>query len=250
MKVKTLFKIIFVFCLSVKILSAQDNFQENFLKANQFYKEGKFEEALKLYEKIPNPAPQVNYNLGNCAYKLDKHGYALLYWKRAEKDWGLFDRTELLDNISLLKRTLIKTDKPRSEIFRFFGKLKSYSVSLIRSAPLFMIQILFLLLWLFLFLYLRYLYKRGKKVLIAILFCLIALLGTILVIRYSLDYRNFGVVVSKRATLLSGPGNNFQELGILPEASEVVIQKTSDGFLKIKVNKQIGWTSKKDVEEI
>jgi len=250
MRAKAILKIIFILCLTVKILNAQDDFQEIFLRANQFYKEGKFEDALNFYKKIPNPAPQVNYNLGNCAYKLDQYGYALLYWKRAEKDWGLFDRTELLDNILLLKRTLTKTDKPRSELFRLFGKLKSYSISIIRSAPLFIVQILFLFLWLFLFFYLRYLYKKGKKVLIAILFCLIALLGTVLVIRNGLDYRNFGVVVSKKATLLSGPGNNFQELGILPEASEVIIQKTSDGFLKIKVNKQIGWTSKKDVEEI
>ena len=46
------------------------NYREQFLQANEFYKDGKVEEALSLYEGIPNKGGVVFYNLGNCAYKL------------------------------------------------------------------------------------------------------------------------------------------------------------------------------------
>jgi len=250
MKFKAFIKIIILFCLLCPFLNAENDLQQVFLDANRLYKEGEFEKAYKLYEKIPEKNAIVNYNLGNCAYKLEKYGYALLYWRRAERGFGIFDRGELLDNIFLLKRKLGRRSEPQSKLIRYYSRLKNYTLSLLRSAPLFVVQILFLILWLFLFLYLRFLYKRKRKILIVILFLLIAILGALLVLRYRLEFRRYGVIVKKKVTLLSGPGRNFQELGGLPEASEVWIQKSSDGFYKIKFNKQIGWVNQRDIERI
>jgi len=244
------FKVGLLLSVICTCLIAQVDVQETFVKANRLYKEGGFETAYDMYKKIPDPSYQVLYNMGNCAYKLEKFGYALLHWRRAEKEAECFNRSELLDNILLLKRNLRKVKKEKGKFFEYFIRAKIYAISLVRAAPLFALQASFLLLWFFLFVYLRYLYKRKRKILISFLFILIALLGTVLVIRYRLEFKNYGIVVSKKAALLSGPGNNFQELGALSEASEVLIQKESDGFLKVKFYGQIGWASKKDVEKI
>src|SRR3989304_7631540 len=75
--------------------------QELFIKANEFYKQGNFAGAYELYQQIPNKSAQVQYNLGNCAYKRGKLGYALWHWRKAEKRWGVFGREELLNNIRL-----------------------------------------------------------------------------------------------------------------------------------------------------
>lgn len=248
------FTTILFFSIFSSYLLCQNN-EDIFNQANCLYKKGQFEEALTLYQKIPNKSGYVHYNLGNCAYKLKKFGYALLYWKRAEKDWNFFNRDELLDNIDLLKKELEKQQNKikKKKILPFFvllKKIKSLSLSWIRSMPLIVLQILFLILWLFLFFYLKFLYKTRKKLLIIGLFSSIAICGIILVIRYSFESRKYGIIINKKAELLSGPSNTFQTLIKLQEATEVTIQKESDGFFKIKVNKQSGWINKKCIEKI
>lgn len=214
--------------------------QEVFEKANQAYKAHNYTRARELYEAIPNKSAQVYYNLGNCAYKQEEYGYALLYWRRAEKSWGMLGRSELLENIFLLKKKLGIHQK--HSIFRTF--------SLIRSIPLFVFQFLFLALWLFLFIYLRFLSKKQKKGIIMALFALIALFGILLVVRYSVDARRYGIVVETEAPLRSGPGQTFKKLATLPEADEVIIKKESDHFYKVKTEGRIGWVSTQDVKKI
>ena len=153
----------------------------------------------------------------------------------------------------LFKLMFLIKCKSRDYQNRFFISLrnfKDYFISILRAIPLLTLQILFLILWIFLFLYLRYLYKRKRKILIVILFFLIALAGTLLVLRYSLLNRRRGVIIRKNVILLSGPGRKFQELGFLPQAGEVLIQKSSGNFYKVKFYKQIGWVKSKDVEKI
>ena len=241
-----------LFMLTVLATSifAKQNDQEVFLQANSFYKQGNFKSAYELYKKIQSPGARVNYNLGNCAYKLKDFGHAMLYWKRSEKDWGFFNRSELIQNIDLLKQQLSGNRETKNNLFESFRFYKNYSLSLLRSAPLFGVQILFLIFWMICFLYIRFLFKRKKKFLILLLFVFMAFLGGLFVMRYSLDFKHYGIVLSEKAEILSGPGNNFQMLGILPQTSQVRIQRLSDNYYKIKFQRLIGWVSQKDVGKI
>ncbi|MFA5074551.1 MAG: hypothetical protein WC436_00415 [Candidatus Babeliales bacterium] len=243
--------------LSSYLLASTD--QELFLSANSCYKQSDFEKAYDLYQQISEKNAFVNYNLGNCAYKLNKFGYALLHWRRAQKDWGIFNQQELLDNIYLLKQKLAeptsdKLDFSSKNIFDKnninFYRYKSILVSIFTYIPIIYLQLIFLLLWFFLFLYVRRLYRAKRKFLIVILFSLIAISGILLIVRYSLEHKHRGIVVEKKSALLSGPDKNFQQLSILPQASEFIIYKESDGYYKIKFCKQIGWIDKKEVEQI
>lgn len=225
-----------------------------FATANQLYKDGKFKRAMKAYEKIPNKSAYVNYNLGNCAYKLKKYGHALLYWRRAERYWGFFNRGELLENISLLQKKVLQKSgfpiKKRGPIVRGITKFKNHFISRMRSVPLIILQILFLLLWIFVFTYLRFLYKKRKKGLIVALFTLIAFFGIILVVRYSFEARTYGVVIKPQAAMISGPGKTFQTLQQLPQAIEVMVKKESGEYYKIKALKRLGWIHKNDIKII
>jgi tetratricopeptide (TPR) repeat protein len=236
------------------VARAESGVEGNFIKANAFYQRGEFKKACDVYQKINDKDASVYYNMGNCAFQLGKLGYALLYWRRAEKMWGVFGKKKLLDNITLLKKHAesLSGGKPKRTIgaFRFFKRARASFISFIGSAPLWVLQLLFLMLWLFLFIYVKYLFWARRKILISLLFCLIALLGVMLVVRYMLDVRHYGVVVSKQARLLSGPGNTFQKLSTLPEAEEVRITKQNHGFYKIRVGKRIGWVSSKEIEMV
>jgi uncharacterized protein YraI len=96
----------------------------------------------------------------------------------------------------------------------------------------------------------RNLFRRRKKLLIGTLFTFIAISGLMLISKYNFEYRRSGIVIANDAKLLSGPSTNYQILGFIAQAKEVIIQKESSGFYKIKVNGQIGWISQSSVEEI
>lgn len=243
----SLFAVFFVFTTAYSVDS-----NDLFFKANQFYKDGKFKNAMELYEQIPDKNFQINYNLGNCAYKLGKDGLALLYWRRAENKWGVFGRGELLENITLLQNRLFSKNKKisKNSFIKALKNFKIYSISLIRSAPVFSFQFAFLVLWFILFLFLRVLYKKKSKAVILALFSFVILLGVGLVVRHSFDLSRCGVVVVPKAILWSGPSKNFQQLGFIPLAKEAVINKKSDDFYKVKFNGQVGWVNRKDIKKI
>lgn len=232
----------------------QQNYAQLFEQANSLYKQDKFDEALNLYKKIPNGGAIVSYNMGNCAYKLNNYGAALAFWRRAERNWGFGESAELLNNIKLLKNKLAElskdpNDKPKDVFLQKIQNLKIYFDFFIHSTPIIFFQIVFLLLWLFMFIAIRKLFRGKKKSVIAILFTTVAIFGLILVCKYNFEIKQHGVIVGKKANILSGPGHNYQVLSFTPEASEVIIEKEVDGFYKIKFGGQIGWIDKKSVEK-
>ena len=243
--------------LSVYLKAEQENinYQTVFDKANGLYKDGQYEAAMECYKKIQDNNAVVNYNLGNCAFKLNKLGLAHLYWRRAEKYWGVSDRTELLDNIKMIKEKLReqkngKKDKKTEAVFKNLKNLKIQIISFIRATPLFYFQFVFLILWIFLFVFIRKLFRLRKRLLAAMLFTFIAISGLMLVSKYNFECKQFGIVITDKAKLLSGPGDNYQILSFVTEAKEVIVQKASNGFYKVKINGQIGWISQKAVEVI
>lgn len=226
-----------------------------FEKASNLYKKGDYESAMELYKKIPDKSAIVNYNLGNCAYKLNQLGFAYLYWKRAEKNWGPWGRTELLNNLKVLKEKLAEQKKigksnKKDPILQEFKTLKLHVKSFIYATPLIYFQIVFLLLWISLFLLIRRLFKNKKKSLIFMLFTLIAISGLMLISKYNFEFKQIGIIISKEAKLLSGPGDKYQFLGFVPEAKEVIIQKASSGFYKVKINGQLGWINQIHIEKV
>ena len=233
---------------------ARSSAQQVFEKANAHYKKGDAKKAFELYKQIPEKNVSVLYNMGNSAYKLEKFGYALLYWRKAEQKWGMFDRFELLENIALLKEKVAQLHglnfKKRSIIVRFFSRSKAIILSYLYTIPLFVLQFLFLLLWLFLFLYLRFLYKTKQRFLIVLLFSACAIIGALMMTRYGLNTKLRGIIVEKKVELRSGPSDYFQPLGNLFEADEVIVKKESDGFVKVKSKSAIGWIKKDSVHRI
>ncbi|MFH1832192.1 MAG: hypothetical protein ABH827_05345 [bacterium] len=255
---RTFLHYLLLFLFVCPILYGAQNFQEQFAQANELYKQTKFDAAYNLYKQIPEKNAQVYYNMGNCAYKLNKLGYALLYWKRAENDWGLFNRSELQSNIALVKDKLKKTQHEPKRIgtnrivhaIPLVGPLKNATLSIVRTTPLIWLQLLFLIIWFFLFVSLRYLYAHKQKAIITFLFLIIAICGSTLVIKYNMRSRIYGIVVNPRSSLLSGPGDTYQTILQLPEGSSGKIHKHSDGYYKITIHGQIGWINQKNFKKI
>jgi tetratricopeptide (TPR) repeat protein len=247
-------KVFFIFILSLVLtVYAQSEDSSLFYKANELYKEGKVDKALSLYQNIKDKSAHVYYNMGNCAYKLEKYGYAILYWRRAEKNWDLFDRSELLHNILFLKQQLKMGETPKpitttklSGIKSFFAFGTLYFFSLFKALPLVFFQLLFLLLWVILFSLLRLLFFYKKIIIIYSLFTITALSGISLAFKYNIENKNYGVTLTS-TQVNSGPGENFQTVCSLPEGKEVVLGKKSGQYYKIG---HLGWAKDTNIEQI
>ncbi|MCB9492917.1 MAG: tetratricopeptide repeat protein [Epsilonproteobacteria bacterium] len=238
-------------------LHAKPNANEKlFSQANGLYKKGDYDSAYQLYAKISPKNAKVNYNMGNCEYKRGNYGAALAFWRRAEKEWGVFGREELLHNIDFLKKVIAhnKSDLEHETCDgqalhghdSFLGSMTSSARSLLRSMPLFSLQVAFLFFWLLFLAALHFLQRRRKFVLSTC--CLfLAASGALVGLKYGIDYKQQGIVVIKKGNLLSGPGDNFHVIGSLCEAQEVVIDGISDEFYKVKINNQTGWIAQKNV---
>jgi len=219
------------------------------LQANKEYKNGNFEKAFELYKRIPSKGFRIYYNMGNAAFKQEKYGLALLYWRRAERLWGMKDKAELFYNISLLKQKLFGKQQ-RTPFWETFKTVRDYSASFIRSVHLIVFQVLFLITWFFIFFSIKYFYRKRYRVLIVLLFTLTALSGTVLITKYMYLAHMRGVVVSKKADLLSGPDESFPVIGKVLEAQEVAIKKEMPLYFKIKIGNIIGWVQRGVVKKV
>lgn len=211
--------------------------QEIFNEANKFYAQGKFEEALELYQQLPQTAV-VSYNLGNTFYKLGQPSHALIHYRKAERKAGFFGKKELSDNIRLVKQQLGSSEN------------ESYLLAareLIETISFWPLQAIFLLLWTLLFLFGRVLYNRRRYLLLGALFGFTVIFGTLLIVKYYLKEQRVGIVVLKEAQLRSGPKESFALLATLKEGTELVIEKEFETYFKVKFKEQIGWIDKKSI---
>ncbi len=227
--------------------------EESFLLATQAYKSGDFSKAYEEFAKIPEKNAAIHYNLGNCAYQQGKYGYALLHWRRAERDWGFFGREELSANMKLVRKKISvsegeqKDQGPLVTILSSGKALKNACVSTIRATPIIWLQILVLLLWMVLFGALRYLFRHKHKIIITFLFISQVLAAGMLALKYNYTLKMSGVIVEKTVPFMSGPGKTYTQIMLLPEAKECVILKESDGYYKVKTNGSVGWIQKSAV---
>jgi hypothetical protein len=214
------------------------------VEAHSYYKGGSLQKAVDLYQRLEEKDEVIHFNIGNCFYKLDDKGRALLHWRIAEKKWGILGRGELLENIRLLKGY-----GSQKGLSGFFQDIRIYLGSYARSFPLFLLQILFLVFWLFLFFFLGGKAKRGPalvSIIILLLFSTVFFIG----IHYYFGCSKKGVVIKKEAPLLSGPSKTFQELGSLQAQDEVCIVGKSEGYFKVKMSDIKGWILKENIGKI
>jgi len=251
-----------IFLILTLVLSAHDACctqtndrpEDAFIHANTLYQRGEFSQAYDAYKTLIPKTNNIHFNMGNCAFKMGKNGYALLHWRQAENNWGLFGHEELHHNIALLKAQLMKNKENSGEttvsqtLTNMHQATKNILIPWVRAIPLLTLQLLVIIAWILLFTCIRFFRRRIPKTVIILFFSLFACAGATLAIKYNLNHNTYGIIVTDQAQLLSGPGDSFSLLGQLPEASEVAILKQSGAFYKIRHAGKFGWVDKKQVE--
>lgn len=243
-------KILWSFLLGIMIattasaLEPQDS--ERFARASEEYKQMHYQDAYKLYHEISRPTPQVYFNMGNCAFKLNQYGRALWHWRQAEERWGIGGREDLYNNVRLVQDKLgMKAAKKDQE--NPLKKVGARAAGIIQAIPLLGLQLLFLFFWTLLFVFVRRLVKQKRPFLVAFLTSGMFVMGGLLLYRHIHAMHLRAIVIERQVTVYSGPSTTYQQVGVLTEGQEILIDKQLQDFLKIRTKGQFGWIARSAV---
>lgn len=221
---------------------ASDESASLYDKALTAYQGGNYRKTLELLRSLDQQTAEMFYLMGSAASRLSQHGYALAYWRAAQRVWPIQGRMHLASVIAQVKK------KVGVELTLPTTTRATIAVSdVLRAVPLFLIQLIFLALWTFLFIYLRYLYQKKHRTLVVGLFIMLFSTGVVLVAKISVDRTLQAVVVVPTTPILSGPGKTFHNVGAFKEGTEIKVVKTSDGFYKVRLGRLVGWVMKDHV---
>ncbi len=224
----------------------------HFEAANGFYKEGAYEEAAKRYDtilKLGYESAEVYYNLGNCYFKSNQLGLAILNYKRAEQ-LDPFD-DEIRRNLSLAQKAAIDDFEImplplfRSAYLKFLLLLSADTWAILG-----LIGLSLLIIGSFLYLF----SDLGR---LGFILGSVGLIGALLFTSLAVANRNHlkknvpAIVMSASSYAKSGPGDKAEDVFILHEGAEVKVIESYEGWRKIKLpDGKVGWILGEDIEVI
>ena len=237
-----------LFLIPYSLLFAQDSFEA----ANNAYAEGRYDEAVALYQAMIDEQPdaQLYYNLGNAQYKKGELAQAILAYERAlrlkpnDKDaqYNLaFAQSRITDNI-------VEQDFFLSTWVRAIRNSLNEQTWLILSISLFVLALVGLLL----FLLGREPWLRKTAfhtAWIALLFSLIAGLNAASLHKRD-TLRNEAIITQGVVNAKSSPDRSGTDLFTVHEGTKVVIHETIGEWANIRVGGNEGWIRLQNLERI
>jgi hypothetical protein len=224
-----------------------------FHQANQLYEQGKYADALALYQEINKSVShwKVFYNIGNCYYKLNQPVQAKIYYLRAQRLEPF--ASSIQKNIEIVNKRLkdeIPSPKPD-----FINRL------MMRIESILSLNLLSILLVLMIVIFNGFVFiliKKGKNrfVLYGVSFSLILVILTAGYHVYRVgknNRRDVAVIIQEGTQLRSGPGENNTVLFKVNPGLEVKIIDRSGNkqWLQVSASTDIaGWVEVNRLEVI
>ncbi len=210
--------------------------------ANRAYADGKYHDAIEMYQNIIKEgmeSGEVYFNLGNAYYKVNQFGQSILYYEKAKQ---FLEGDPALDhNLRLAQLNIVdKIDViPVLFIEEWWSKLThlfSITTLLWLSLAFFTISLTVIIL--------RIYFNNGfirriiwPTVSIFILIFIITI-GQI----YEFETSKFGVILEEKVSVISEPNLSGTEVFILHEGTKVKINRVLDDWLEISIpDGKTGW---------
>lgn len=226
-----------------------------YYKANEKYQEGRFEEAIQLYQSVIDrgyESPVLYYNLGNAFFRSNKLGKSRLYYEKALKlDPQMEDAWV---NLALVENLLV--DK-FEEIPVFF--LKRWYKSFIRLltsnnwALISLISFIFAFMSFSIYLLVRQTGVRKTGFFSGLVFFMISLLTFM----FSWQQKNNeilpqnAIVTEYLVNVKSAPRDTGTDLFVLHEGTKVWLEDSAADWMEIRLSDgRKGWLPSSSIEEI
>ncbi len=224
-----------------------------FAVANRLYDNKDYSRALEGYlrlEKNYQISAALYYNIGNCYFKQNKLGYAILYYLRAKRLKPTDD--DINANLAFARQFMpTRLEGVRiNPVTAFLDTLVApFTINGIAwaSSIAFIIFILFLCLKL-------YFEWRGFRIKFIgyIIFVILLLFSGLTTYKYRTDYMvKKGVIVTDQAQIYSGPGedNDLEFTGAYGLTFQIE-NSTGKYYLAVFENQRRGWIKKENAEVI
>ncbi|MCL2072361.1 MAG: tetratricopeptide repeat protein [Marinilabiliaceae bacterium] len=250
-KIIKLYLTLSLICWST-VLSAMD---ERLIKANAYYSEGMFQDAIEVYEDILKTgmtSPELHYNLGNAYYRNGYLPAAILNFERAlllaphDKD--------IRYNLDLAYSQITDKIETVEEFFlaRWFAAVRGSTDS---DHWAIVSIILFVLTFAALFVYF---FSRSTAIRkITFFMALLFLIGSVTTLSFSYNQKqrllkqNRAIVFAPSVTVRSSPDRSGTELFVLHEGTRVRILQTIGEWYEIELEDgNSGWMQANNLETI
>lgn len=220
--------------------------------ANEEYKAGNFEGAVRLYEGLLSGsgmrAVDIWYNLGNAYFKLHNYGRAIASYRRALR---LAPRDQdIIANLNYVREmTRDKIDQPKStellhEIFLFH-----YSVNQAESEIFFLCFYLAATVFATVCLFRKSRFLRWLTYAVLVLALLFG--GSTLLRWYGTANADEAVVVVAETDVHTGPGGNYMVSFNLHDGAELKVHKQETGWFQVELpDGRRGWLRGSHIEVV
>ena len=233
-------------------LSAAD---PRFDKANAFYSEGKFEEAINGYQEILKSgveSPELYYNLGNAYYRHGLLPKAIINYERALL-LAPHDQ-DIRYNLELAYSKITDKIDPVGEFFltKWFSSLRSSSDS-DTWAKLSVATFVFFLIGLLLFFFAKTTLFRKVSFFFSVLLILVSIVtfGFSSNQKQKLINRDRAIIMTPSVTVRSSPDASGTEIFVLHEGTRVEILQNLREWNEIELQDgSVGWIPVADLEVI
>ena len=244
---RTYVTLFFTLCLTANLRAQTD--VSLIQKAHEYYQQGNFEEAGKLYESLlkDHPdSPELHYNLGNTYFKLKQLGKAILNYEKARQ---IEPRDNAInENLSYVQGLIeYKVEDKRNWYLIQWDRLLGRF-----TCTEFFALTLILYTFSMVFLTLRFFPKREYKFLKLsgpLFFLFLFSLAPLLSKSWEGRFQRSAVVASSKAEVRYGPSQRDKVAFRLVEGLKVQVQEERDDWYLVGlVNGESGWCEKKNLE--
>lgn len=239
--------ILFLFVLTIEAFGSEINVPQDFSEANTKYSDGKFSEAINIYNNIiasGNEGGKIWYNLGNSYYKQGNLVKAIYSYEKALK--FMPGDLDLKKNLEICKLNLKdKLDKKVVlPIWIWIGNIRD-GRNIFDNLLWAFISFSFLML----IISLSFFFKRIK---ILSIFPILSLFifGYFSFAQYRIYFGNYALVLNEEVVVRSSPDENSNsvELFRIHQGLKINVEKEIDNWVKISIDKdKEGWLKKESV---
>ncbi len=239
--------IVMILCICWSVFTRESLEQKGlasaFHSANELYKQGKYEEAKDTYETLLNQdmvSGNLYYNLGNCYFKLNKPGQAIINYERA-RDYIPLDK-ELLANLRYVQSQMeIPPSQDQSLSAELLRGLTGYfTVDQLMLCASLLLFLCALSMGIKLLTGRKLIWLRHTALISVILLALVSALAEMKY--YKTQIQEFGVLITPQAECRFAPEENAVSRFRLCAGSQVQILERDSQWLRVKTAAgQIGW---------
>jgi tetratricopeptide (TPR) repeat protein len=248
-------KIIYILTLLISTFTIAQN-NELFTKGNSLYNEGKYQDAINIYERIldtKNHSPELYFNLANAYYKLNRIAPSVYFYEKALKLSP--NDQDIKNNIAFAKNMTIDAIEIIPEMG--FSKITNNIINRFSFDVWAIFSVVFVVLFVILFLVYNFSYSTNRKRLAFINSSLSLFLGLITLLfafqKYEYDLKDKPAIVFAQESEIKSEPNLRSEIAFkLHEGTKVqVLEIYNENWTKIKlIDGKTGWIPSQDIKEL